>query len=494
MLAVLTRLPLLTGGNLALDGDECVVGLMATHLAEGRELPLFFWGQRYGFTLVEAGVGAALFLAGGPSVLLLKLAELILFALGCVFLVGSARRLAGDRAAVLAALLILFAPAWGAWSLKARGGYVTAFAAAHAVVWLCVAARSVRGPARAASAGVGLLVPVVYWAQPLWVLPTLPFLGAFLVRGRPRSDRALAAVCTVAVFTALALAARSEPSYWVPPGLRVPDVPAAVTGLSHHLRVFLGGAFFFGQDLGGGAPVRVASLAWLVALAAGLALRFLPRFRAPGLPGVRTAWWAVVVATFAPFLLGADVFFHRYLLPLPGFLALLLAAELAKLSRAGRGRILVPLAAAVLIGTGAGALVRLGDLSFFSFPAQRVIPEAGRTQRLVDALLERGIHHVYCTDPLFQWNVTFTSGERVVARWTDPRDRRPEYPAAVDDALRSGRRAAIVGDVREAAALNDRLDRAGLTGIRAEPVAELFYVLESPPEALVRAMGFAPAP
>ncbi len=49
--AVAVRLPHLLGGHVALDGDESIVGLMARDLLEGKRLPIFFYGQRYGLAL-----------------------------------------------------------------------------------------------------------------------------------------------------------------------------------------------------------------------------------------------------------------------------------------------------------------------------------------------------------------------------------------------------------------------------------------------------------
>lgn len=69
--SLLSRLPQLLSPNLLLDGDEATLGLMAKALAHGRELPIFFWGQRYGFSLVEAGAGALAFRLGGVSAIAL---------------------------------------------------------------------------------------------------------------------------------------------------------------------------------------------------------------------------------------------------------------------------------------------------------------------------------------------------------------------------------------------------------------------------------------
>ncbi|MEZ5283502.1 MAG: hypothetical protein R2712_01585 [Vicinamibacterales bacterium] len=55
----MSRLPQLLSPHLFLDGDEAVIGLMARHVADGRALPLFFYGQNYGLALFEAGAGDA---------------------------------------------------------------------------------------------------------------------------------------------------------------------------------------------------------------------------------------------------------------------------------------------------------------------------------------------------------------------------------------------------------------------------------------------------
>ena len=54
------------------DSDQAIVGLMATHLAELRTFPLFFYGQNY-MLGVQAWLAAPLFALGHPSVFLLRL-------------------------------------------------------------------------------------------------------------------------------------------------------------------------------------------------------------------------------------------------------------------------------------------------------------------------------------------------------------------------------------------------------------------------------------
>ena len=99
-----SRLPQLQSPNLLADGDECTLGLMAKHVAEGKEFPLFFYGQHYAFSPVEETAGAVAFALFGVGAIPLKAAGLALWTVGIVFfflalatVIGKARELRGDR-------------------------------------------------------------------------------------------------------------------------------------------------------------------------------------------------------------------------------------------------------------------------------------------------------------------------------------------------------------------------------------------------------------
>src|SRR5690606_32436237 len=80
-------------------------------------------------------------------------------------------------------------------------------------------------------------------------------------------------------------------------------------------------------------------------------------------------------------------------------------------------------------------------------------------------LEERGVRHVYCADPMLQWNLAWASRERVIARWIDPVDRIPEYPQQVDRARRDGLPVAVVA--------KPRLEALSFRVYPPPPVAEL---------------------
>lgn len=79
-LAVLLRVVLIALGWPQHNSDESVMGLMALHINNRGELPIFFYGQLY-MGATEAYIGAALFRLFGASVVTLRLVPLLLFTL-----------------------------------------------------------------------------------------------------------------------------------------------------------------------------------------------------------------------------------------------------------------------------------------------------------------------------------------------------------------------------------------------------------------------------
>ncbi len=90
MLALALRLALILLGWPQHNADESIMGLMGLHIAYRGELPIFFYGQFY-MGATEAYLAAAIFRLFGASVITLRLAPLLLFALflACMYLLTS---------------------------------------------------------------------------------------------------------------------------------------------------------------------------------------------------------------------------------------------------------------------------------------------------------------------------------------------------------------------------------------------------------------------
>jgi len=92
------------------NSDQAIVGLMAKHLTELKTFPLFFYGQHY-MLGVQAWMAAPFFLAGGPTVLMLRLPlVLVNCASALILLVSLVRQVKLDPGLAFVATLPLVIP------------------------------------------------------------------------------------------------------------------------------------------------------------------------------------------------------------------------------------------------------------------------------------------------------------------------------------------------------------------------------------------------
>src|SRR5690606_12971616 len=201
---------------------------------------VFFPGQRYGFSLLEAAAGAASFGIFGATEPALRGAMLLIWTLGAVLLVLAVRELAGRRATLPAVALIVFCPAWGLWSTKARGGYVTAFLLTGVLLHLVARARARPSGSTSSSVALGACAGLLLFSQPLWLLCLAPLLGlaAYAQRG---GERIAAAAGFAAAVAALQAASRASTFVFTAGLLRDVDVLRALALLPQRVWVCLSG-------------------------------------------------------------------------------------------------------------------------------------------------------------------------------------------------------------------------------------------------------------
>ncbi len=508
---LVTRLPILFSRTLSLDGDESILGLMALHLSEGRGAGVFFAGQRYGFSLLESAAAAAGFRLAGVSDGAIHAAMLVLWAAGA-FLAGlAAGRIAGRRSAFLAVALMAACPAWGIWSTKARGGYVTAFLLTGLLLYL-VAWRLERGagagrersrggssgrPAFAVAAAIGGSVALLAFSQPIWIASVLPLLLLYLlhvVRRRAETGGFIAGGAVLGILL-FALSRAGSSGYWAPPLFRDPDVGGALAALPERVWVAMAGAHVGAVRVPFGAMAGIAAAVWCAILAA-VTIAPLVRFaraRRLDVPGALAL--GIVLHLCASLAIGRSMFAYRYLLPLAAPAVVIASVESPRLlGRLRGGPWAGAIAPAVLLILGMGAFLdqaRIGGEAFDRGGS----PSTAEARDLVRRLDARGVAAVYCSDPLFQWRVMFESRGRIPARWLNGTDRIPEYPAAVDRAFRQGRPVALVLCVDDPAKREQlvRLLSAG-DPAKAESLGDRFVVDYRPNAEILGGLGFRIGP
>lgn len=121
-----------------MTSDQAIVGLMAKHIAEGRAVPLFFYGQSYMLAL-EAWLVAPFIWIGGPNVASLRAGMIAINLAAALLLVMGLVRWAKlrPRDAFLASLFFVLVPPFTSSLLvEAQGGNVEPIAMIVLLWWL----------------------------------------------------------------------------------------------------------------------------------------------------------------------------------------------------------------------------------------------------------------------------------------------------------------------------------------------------------------------
>lgn len=124
LLGLLLRVLQLMVSGFGIESDEAIVGLMAKHISEGKDWPIFYYGQHYMGSL-EAILTAGVFSLFGVSTASLKIVPLLFSLLHIATVYALASRFCEKKYALIAALLTAVAPSTLVlWSSKARGGFI----------------------------------------------------------------------------------------------------------------------------------------------------------------------------------------------------------------------------------------------------------------------------------------------------------------------------------------------------------------------------------
>ena len=184
--ALALRLILLAGGAFSFDSDEAIVGLMARHILKGAR-PVFFYGQSYMGSL-DAWLVAGGFALLGPSVLVIRIVQVLLFAIHVLLTYRLAKVWSrSDRVALLSALLMAVPPALlTLYTTVSLGGYGQVLVLGDLVLlvgWKLAEEREVH---LGWWALLGLLAGLGFWTLGLMVAYAVPVAVLLLWRHRMR--------------------------------------------------------------------------------------------------------------------------------------------------------------------------------------------------------------------------------------------------------------------------------------------------------------------
>jgi len=449
LVTVVSRLPQLLSRNLLLEGDECILGLMGMHVAQGREFPIFFYGQKYGLSVVEAPAAALSFIVFGPGALPLKGAILAIWIAGVAFYFLAFARVLGRARSFWITLLLVSMPAWAATSMKAWSGYVTAFSATGATIYLMTRSDAATVPWLIA----GGLSAIVYFAHPLWLPSLVPIVVYFLWSNRGRISNIGSYLAGGLSVIVLVYATRTHWSAgvaetWTGPPIGDRHPLSALPRLLTQIYLDLTGSYYFGAVVHAGRFTVTTAWIWLAVLGAAAVLQvYRVLARKPLL------WSHLLFASVGSTLVANWVLLEwrdpRYVLALNAPLVFLAGVECfdwADRYRLTPWRWMAPIA--LVLALQAVSMKEFADYNYMWWTNSRTSPSEGKTiRKVIDYMRSRGVTHAFAMNALLQWPITFYSDETVLARWKADRDRYPPYIRKIDRAVERGETVAIVGYV-----------------------------------------------
>ena len=463
LVCVVSRVPELVSNKLLLDGDECVVALMAKHMMQGRAFSAFFYGQAYGFSLLECLFIIPFYFLFGVTTLSVKLGMLALWTTGVLFLYKALNEInKGDSwLPFLLILAFILCPAWAVWSMKARGGYLTSFTLTSIVLYL-LARDKMRN---LVVFFIGVLCFFIYQSQPLWLPGLVPFLGYFLLKKKKAGSALLfmlpvllLAVCVFFYKRGMLEFGTIQADYtFFSLGARLGRIPLLLYYSLH-------GNYYFDEIQK--PNLFCAFLAVFFEVLVFCLLALAAYNIATRKKGTLLFDLSALSLVFTLLVTVCSVGKQgRYLLPITGYaiLSFLLLLNTVNIKKG------------IVFGVGIVCLL-LGAASVVSFYDFAFLPV--REKQLKNALghlTERGIHYTYCNDNMFTWQVIFYSNEQVLCHERLSPGRFPIYQWYVDSAYYSGAKTAYISET----SIDPKIDFPGFV------IMDDYYIAVDPPKNII---------
>jgi len=434
ILCFITRLPQLISPHLFLDGDECVVATMAKHLYEGKDFSIFFWGQKYGFTIIETLFILPFYALLGFSTLAVKSGILCLWTIGIIFFYKTIRLIVKDNA-ILCFIIVLFlitSPAWGVWSMKARGGYSTAFTLSSVSLFLLFA-ENLKPQIRFFLFGV--FIALISESQVFFLVGLLPLFFYNVIFQKQLKYTLVSLIVIVIVFTILYFYKQSIKSTYTP-FLSVPDETIwmeRVARFPSYLLKSLQGQYYFSFFQPADFFTVVSSYIFTIGFFSLMVLGIYHLFTdfKKYKHFIVSSFFTVGVLAYSCFTAQEE---GRYLLPVPLFIIVSFALYIKNVSI--KKNSWIPLAAINAIG-----LIGLITLYNFQFETNK----KQSIQELIAYLRKHDLKYTYATDCMLPWYITFYSNEKLLSRMPFIPGRYDEYHRIIDSAYFAGAPTAVIG-------------------------------------------------
>lgn len=486
IICFISRLPQLLSPNLLMDGDECILGLMAKHIADGKEIPVFFSGQNYGFSLIENIFGAIGFKLFGIGAVTLRVSLLVIWSIGILFFFQTFLLLTTKRNAFHITLVMVLIPAWALGAMKARGGYITAFTLTSIVIYLIIKLKD--KPGYILSIILGLITGIIYLSRPFWLPGLVPVYVYLYIYKKNYKQLLVIVPCmiiTVVVTNKLFIAPTNE--YWKPALFTDFNYFRMLKEIPSRIYYNLTGAYWLDHNIKLGIFTRVSTLIWSNLIIVGTVLQIYRIIKKKYLPWSHV-FFASMIFTLAYIPLLNQNYGARYLLPYSGFLVMWLGVEIIDfMKRRNNLKKYLYGFIFVLFIFGSGSIIEYWNFNFMPPITENNKSEKERIDELLGYLQKNKVNNIFSANPMFQWEIMFYSKEEIIARWYNDTDRNPIYPKIVDKAFNENKPTAIVGYKNEMLGL----DKNPSTKDQIVYLGDRYFAYLNPSKDLLKSMGYS---
>lgn len=433
IVSALSRLPQILSNNLFLDGDESIVGLMSKHFIEGKTIPVFFYGQSYGFSLFEVipiGMSYSIF---GITDIAIKVAMLCLWILGIIFFYKTLKEIGHKKnlwSALLIALVFILLPSFALWSMKARGGYLTAFLLSSIIMYF--AFHKKWQESLFLSFISGLFLTIIYQSQALWLAGLIPLLAFSYLKKQKQYPLMLLSGTVFGTLIFYVLKSKLS-TFWSPSVFSWSNLTMEkIASIPKEIYINMTGSYHYSFIV---EPAHISkvlaiistSMIFSVLIIAIIILIKKKKINPLFFIACLSVFLTIVYQVFTPGHI------YRYLLPLSGYSLLMLYMLIINLDKKKVANVFLAL------------FIVLGAFSMYSFK-EYSFSSKSKLNNLIDDLQSKNINHIYCEGVLLQWKIMFYSNENVIARCKSNIDRYPDYIKEVDNAFEhEGINTALVG-------------------------------------------------
>ncbi len=471
-ICLLVHIPYFLGRHCSFDGDEAILGIMAQDLLHGKNIPVYFYGQQYGFSFFEV-IGAAIgIFFFGSTAFALKFGSLLFFSLGITFLFRLfIKKEISFLWALMAIIILSMFPGWIVWAAKARGGYVTAFTAACIILFI-----SQVKTANLKWIVISCFVMAVAIHSQIFIACSISFLlFAWIVKGKSLKLFLGATVSIILFYVLLKLPSLVNDNYWKVPLSFKYHYSSIVPFIKQSYKVALG-YFYYEMTF----KPRIESI-WFgmgYYLVAAIAVVFV--LLKKGASNKLNLVLLFIAGTVSFLLImWMRIPSYRYLLGALTALLFIISLSLMEILRSKNNLKYV--------------LILMLPLAIGFSNTSKHIPDAwmlpeGRDMKLYNELLielkKRDIQAVFSADPLLQWQLNYSG---VPSRSTSRIERINRYVDKVDKCFYNDKcKTAIVGFK----GFNNNLDSFEDWSEKVIIVNDKYFIFEDPTsEHLIKA-GF----